>query len=187
MALEEGEVALPALAVDWWDVAADKPRVAALPARVLRVGAAAPVAAAQAPPAEAAPRTLMQGFALTLFALCVLVLVAYVRGQVRREARMRLKWACRRGDAAAVREALVEWWKAETGSEVAPLVRGIGEGWCAEARAQLAALDAALYGGRPFDGRAFWRGVKPWLGRRKKPRAARPAALPPLFRLQGRA
>ena len=188
MALEEGEVALPAVALDWWDVAADQPRTAALPARVLRVGAAAPAAAqAPAPPAEVAPQALMQGFALTLFALCILVLVAYVRGQVRREATMRLKWACRRGDAAAVREALVEWWKAETGSEAAPLVQGIGEGWSAEARAQLAALDAALYGGRPLDARAFWRGVKPWLGRRKKPRAARAAPLPPLFRLQGRA
>ena len=182
MALEEGELALPAVAVDWWDVVADQPRTATLPARVLRAGAAAPVAAAAAPEVE--PLHLMRGFAVAVFALGVLALVAYVHGQVRREARKRLKWACRRGEAAAVREALLEWWKSETGSEASPLVEKIGEGWSAEARAQLAALDAALYGNRKLDGRAFWRAVKPCLGRKKKPRLARAAALPPLFKLQ---
>ena len=156
-----------------------------MPARVLRAGAAAPVAAAQAAP-EVEPLDPMRGLAIAVFALGVLVLFAHVLGQPRREARQRLKWACRRGDAAAVREALVEWWKAETGSEASPLIVQIGESWDAPARSQLAALDAALYGGRALDGSAFWRGVKPWLGRKRKPRVARAAALAPLFRLQGR-
>jgi len=54
-------------------------------------------------------------------------------------------------------------------------------------RAQLAALDAALYGGGALDGKAFWRAVRPWVRRNPARRAAAvPPALPPLFRLQAR-
>lgn len=188
MPLEEGELELPVVAVHWWDVAADAPRTAALPARVLRIGAAvAPAAEAAAPAVEISPTDQMRAFAIAIFSLAVIALWATLRGQALREARRQLRQACRRGDAAEVREALLEWWRAAAGSEAAPLVARMGEGWDDEARAQLAALDAALYGNRALDGRAFWRGVKPWLRRKRKPRVARPAALPPLFRLQGRA
>jgi hypothetical protein len=62
----------------------------------------------------------------------------------------------------------------------------MGAEWDAPARRQLAALDAALYAGRAWDGEAFWRCVRGWL-RSRPARAAAPApALAPLFKLQAR-
>jgi hypothetical protein len=48
----------------------------------------------------------------------------------------------------------------------------------------MAALDAALYAGRAWDGRAFWRAARGRLVKPRKRRAAPRAPLPPLFRLQ---
>jgi hypothetical protein len=185
MPLEEGEIGLPSLQVAWWDVAADAPRTATLPGRVLRVGAAPVPAAPIAAPAPSSPTDLVRAFAFALLALAALALWAHLRGQLRREARQRLRAACRRGDAAAARAALNDWWQATTRSEPAPLLRRMGEGWDALARSQLAALDAALYGGRAWEGSAFWRAVRPWL-RAKAARAVPKPALPTLFRLQAR-
>jgi hypothetical protein len=209
MPLEEGEIELPAFHLPWWDVMADEPRVATLPARIVRVGAPSAAPAASAAPPEATPLAVMRGFAIALFALSVLVLGVYLRSQPQREARRQLRAACRRTDPQAVRDALIEWWKAAAPGAPAPLVHRLGDGWDAKARAQLAALDAALYGAKAWDGRAFWRGVRPWLGKRAARRAAAAwreaaaphdtaarrteaagraapvaSALPPLFRLQ---
>jgi hypothetical protein len=182
----EGVVELPAIALAWWDVVADEPRVATLPARTLRVGPAVHVPAL-APLEEPgmAPLTVMRWFALVVFLLGAAMLWAYARGQARREARARLRDACRRNDAIAARAALAEWWKAAMREDAAPLLRAMGAGWNARARAALDALDAALYGGKGWDGKAFWRAVKPWL-RRSKRRVAAKAAAPTLFRLQER-
>ncbi len=107
----------------------------------------------------------MRWLALVAFLLAGAALWAYARGQARREARGRLRDACRRGNPAGAREALADWWKAAAGSESAPLLHAMGEGWDARARAALGALDAALYGAKAWDGRAFWRAVRPWLRR----------------------
>jgi len=185
MPLEEGEIELPALSLAWWDILADAPRVATLPARRLRVGAAA--AEPQAPaPEEPSALDTVRLFATSLIVLCAIVLWAYVRRQPEREARRRLRLACGRGKAPAAREALRNWWKAATGAESAPLLRRMGDGWDAGARAQLAALDAALYGGHAWDGKAFWRAVRPWLKGSASLRGSPAAMLPPLFRLQAR-
>ncbi len=193
MALEEGEIELPALSLPWWDLMADAPRVAMLPARILRVGAPSAAQAASAAPQEPSPLAVLRGFAIVLFVLCVAVLWAYLRRQPQREARRQLRAACRGTNPQAVRDALIEWWKAAAPGAPAPLLQRIGTTWDARARAQLAALDAALYGGKAWDGGAFWRALRPWLGARSArrvaealrapaPRASR--TLPALFKLQ---
>jgi hypothetical protein len=206
IAREAGEIELPALSVDWWDTLADEPRTTTLPARRLRIGAfaAAQAAAPPAPPPEELePLAVMRGFAVVLFVLSGATLWLYARRQPEREAKKRLRTACRRGHAQQAREALIEWWNSAAPGEAAPLLARVGDAWDPRARAALAALDAALYGGKPWDGREFWRAVKPWL--RKRAALARsalrneevqaaglpridPAAakLPLLFRLQGR-
>jgi hypothetical protein len=209
IAQDEGEIELPALSLAWWDTIADEPRVATLPARRLRVGEPAATQTASVPPQESSVLAVTRGFAIVLFALSVIVLALYLRTQPQREARRQLRAACLRTDPQAVRDALIEWWKAAAHGAPAPLVHRLGDGWDTNARAQLAALDAALYGARAWDGRAFWRAVRPWLGRRAARRAAAPwreasapreaaarrtetarraapasSALPPLFRLQ---
>jgi hypothetical protein len=184
--LDEGARELPPISLAWWDVAADAPRVATLPARTLRIGPAAAVAPPTPPMEEMAlsPLAVMRWFALVVFLLAGASLWAYARGQARREARGRLRDACRRGDAAGAREALADWWKAAAGSESAPLLRAMGDAWDPPARAALDALDAALYGAKAWDGKAFWRAVMPWLRRAPRRAAARKAGLPVLFRLQ---
>jgi hypothetical protein len=181
--LDEGEFELPEVRVAWWDIVADAPRVARLPARKLR---AAPAVLSDAPAATPAssPLGVMRGFAFSLLALCALLLWLLARRQPQRDARRRLRQACLRGDAAGARAALADWWKAETRREPAPTLVRMGEDWDAAARAQLAALDAALYAGRTWDGRAFWRAVKPRLGKQARRQVRSPAA--PFFRLQGR-
>jgi len=183
--LDEGEFELPAVSVAWWDIVADAPRVASLPARRLRAGPALPgeaAAAAQDP----SPLALLRGFGYALLALCALVLWALARRQPQRDARRRLRLACERGDAAGARAALADWWQAQTRRASAPVLARMGEDWDAAARAQLAALDAALYGGRDWDAKAFWRAVRRNLKRKPAPRAAPAPGLPPLFRLQAR-
>ena len=187
MPLEEGAVELPGLSLRWWDILADAPRVATLPARTLRAGAAAIEPPAPAPvPVESPPLDAMRAFAIALIVGGALVLRACVRRQPERESRQRLRLACARGSAPAAREALLDWWKAAAPADPAPLLQRMGDGWDDRARAQLAALDAALYGGHVWDGTAFWRAVRPWLRGKTLPRRKAAASLPPLFKLQAR-
>ena len=185
MPLEEGEIGLPELALSWWDVAADAPRTATLAARTLRVAAAEVAEAAPEAPAGVSPQAVMRGFAIAILVLSAAVLWGYLRTQPLREARRQLRAACGRKNPLAVRDALVEWWKAAARGAPAPLVQRMGAGWDERASVQLAALDAALYGGQAWDGKAFWRGMRPWLRKGTLRRAAPVSpALPPLFRLQ---
>jgi hypothetical protein len=186
MPLAEGELELPEVTISWWDVAADAPRTATLPGRVLRVGAAAAVEPAPEPPPAISPGLELHGFAVAVLTLCALVMWLHVHDQRQREAQRQLRDACNRNKALAARDALIECWQAAARSESVPLVQRMGEAWGADARAQLAALDAALYGRRAWDGRAFWRAVRPWLGKSAAPRVARAAPLPPLFKLQAK-
>lgn len=184
---EEGRIELPAISLAWWDVRSDAPRVATLPARTLRIGPSAAPAPPLAPAEDAAlsPLAAMRWLALAVFVLAASGLWAYARGEDRRVARGRLRAACRQNDARAARDALLDWWKAVRPGAPLPLVQRLADGWDDAARAQLAALDAALYAGRAWDGKAFWKRVRPWLAGEKRRRAAPPPdALPPLFRLQ---
>jgi len=182
--LDEAEVVLPELSVRWWDVVADAPRVASLPARTLRLQAAAPE-----PPTRPAPEPLLDTDALlrvaaTAFAF---LLVGWLwwraRTQSQREARSKLRKACRENDPRAARDALLEWRSGIEPDRPGTPVPRIGEAWSADARAELRALDAALYGRRKWDGRRFWRRVRPWLRSRPKGEGAHSRAAP-FFRLQ---
>lgn len=181
--LDEGEVVLPALSVRWWDVGMDAPRTATLEGRTLRLRAALPEAA---PPAVAdnSPPVMLREMAAAFALLLVAALWWYVRNEAERQARRQLRAACRANNARLAREALILWWNAVLLDAQAPLVRRMGPGWDAAARAQLGALDAALYGGRAWDGKEFWRCVRPWLRTAPLRRVGRAPALPPLFKLQ---
>ncbi len=164
-----GEVVVPAVNVRWWDVQADVARVAWLSGRTLPLQAAIAPAAAVPQAQLVAPQDLLHGFAASIVLLAALVLGWHLRTQARREARNKLRAACRRNDARGARDALNEWAKVVGAApELDP--------------AQAAALDAALYAGRGWDGRAFWRALR--LVKPRARRAAPKAPLPPLFRLQ---
>ncbi len=151
MPLAEGELELPEVTLSWWDIAADAPRTATLPGRVLRVGAAVAAEPAPEPPPEVSPGTELWGFAVAVLTLCSLVLWAHVRKQRQREALRELRAACRRNNALAARDALIEWWQAATGERVgasgAENGRGVGRGGArATGGARCRALRAARVG-----------------------------------------
>lgn len=182
----DGEVTVPPLSVHWWNVAADAPRSATIAGRSLRLN---PAPVADAPPASPpvmSLRAVLRWFALATLLLSSAFLAWHLRRQPARDARARLREACRRNDPRAARDTLVEWWTLARPNEPVPLPYRMGARWDAPARARLAALDAALYADRAWDGEAFWRGMRAWLRSLPSQHAARPAPLPPLFKLQGR-
>jgi hypothetical protein len=188
IAQDEGEIELPALSLAWWDTGADLPAVATLPARTLRIGEGVPAASAPPPEGMSALDVVRWVLAALLLPGCV-SWWAWLRRKPEREAAKRLRDACLCGTEWAAHKALLEWWKCATGEATAPVLMRMGAAWDERARAALAALDAAIYARRDWDGDAFWRAVRPWLRRRavalRVP--ARPAgALPPLFKLQTR-
>lgn len=180
--LGEGKIVLPELGVRWWNVNIDAPRTATLPGRTVRLQSEPP------PPAPSvegvSPLLVWRGSAAALALLLLLGLVWHVRTQELREARRLLRAACRQNNARAARDALIQWWNAVSPGAPPPLVRRIGPAWDASANAQLDALDEALYGGRAWDGKEFWRRVRPWLRKPGLPRPAPRPTLAPLFRLQ---
>ena len=183
----DGRLDLPPLRIGWWDVAADAPRSADIPGRNLAVHPA-PVAAA---PPQSAPlmsrRAALRWIVGALLVVFIALFIWHLRRQIVRDARARLRDACRRSDPHAARALLVEWWSLARPHEQVPLLCAMGAEWDAPARRQLAALDAALYAGRAWDGEAFWQGLRPWL-RARPARAAAPVPAPaPLFKLQARA
>jgi hypothetical protein len=169
MPVGAGEVAVPEVRVRWWDVQADAARVASLPGRTLRLEPAIAPAAAAPEPEAMAPQSLLRGFAASILLRAVLVLAWHQRTGARRGARRKLRAACRRNDARGARDALVEWEQAAGGRPTLD-------------PAQAAALDAALYGGGAWNGKAFWRALR--LARPKARRAAPKAPPPSRFRLQ---
>jgi len=172
MPIGVGEVVVPELRVRWWDVEADAARVASLPGRTLLLQVAvAPAAVVPEPEASGSWQVMLRWSLLAIFVLGALGFWWHERTRARREAGKKLRAACRRNDARGARDALIEWGKAAG----AP---------AALDRAQASALDAALYAGRAWDGKAFWRAARPCLAKPKARRAAPKAPLPPLFRLQ---
>jgi hypothetical protein len=167
-----GEVVVPELSVRWWDVETDAPRVASLPGRTLLLQAAiAPAAVVPEAEVRVSWRSVLRWSLLAILVIGALGFWWHERARPRREARNKLRAACRRGDARGARDALIEWGKAAG----APAVLD---------RVQASALDAALYAGRAWDGKAFWRAARPCLAKRAARRAAPKAPLPPFYRLQ---
>jgi hypothetical protein len=172
MPIGVGEVAVPEVSVRWWDVEADAPRVASLAGRTLLLQAAiAPAAVVPEAQASVSWRVVLRWSLLAILVIGALGFWRHERTRARREARNTLRAACRRGDARGARDALIEWGKAAG----APAVLD---------RVQASALDAALYAGRAWDGKAFWRAARPCLAKRAARRAAPKAPLPPFYRLQ---
>lgn len=158
------EVALPEVRVAWWDVGAELARVAVVPGRTLSLQAAlAPVAQVREPRVSV-PEVLRWGVAV-IAALAGVWVWWLVRTREQRAARAKLRAACRKNDARGARDALLEWSKA-VGRPVA-IIQQAGDTWDADARAQLAALDAAIYAGRAWNGKTFK--VKLRARRRGKP------------------
>jgi hypothetical protein len=177
MPMAEGEVLLPEVRVRWWDVGADVERVAMLPARALRLNSVIAPAAVPAPaPVVVETHTVLEIVGTVFLVVGALLLWGYLRGHAVREARAKLRDACRRNDALGAKNALVEWWQAARPGEAVPVVTQMRLG-------DLRELDAALYAGRPWDGKALWARVKPLSLRRA--RRARVAPQITLFRLVG--
>ena len=131
-----GELKLPELQVEWWDVEADAPRTARIPARTLSVAAAPDTAGVVSRPAlavptgtppEASPR-LWQGISASLAIVWLITLAALLRVLGRRRsgdpvspapdgkpsrdtaaARRGVLGACRDADPRAARGALLHW------------------------------------------------------------------------------
>lgn len=174
MPVGAASIALPELNVRWWDVADDVPRVASVPGRTLQLHAAIAPASLVPPPEEEriSWRGVLRWSLAAIVVIGVLGFWWHERTRAPREARKALRAACRRNDARAARDALRAWSKA---AGAPPALE----------RAQADALDAALYAGRAWDGRAFWRSARAQLRKRKGRRSAPPrSALPPFFRLQ---
>ena len=221
--LRPGTFTLPAVEVSWWDTAAERARVARLPARPIHIEPAAGTGAPSTPsmsagvgagresapardaePVEAAtasPRddafSAWPWIALALSGLWLVTLAAWWRE--RQSARPRLpvrpatpasaprlslRKACRDGDPAAVRAALLDdarrRWPGNPPAGLGALAARLDDPAVVEA---ISRLDAAVYGRgrRTFDGEAFYRNVAPAL---KPAESRRPAALdvlPPLY------
>ena len=185
MPIASAEIALPALSVRWWDVGADAPRTATLAARTLHLHAMiAPAAVPREVPSSVAVPAMLRWLMATIAVLVATGLWWTLRTRTLRAARRQLRAACRRGDARTARDALIEWSKAA--GMPGPLPQQIGARWGSDARAQLGALDAALYEGCAWDGNAFWRNIRPWLRKPAARRSEPMSPLPPLFRLQAR-
>ena len=127
-----GELKIPELKVEWWDVEADAPRTALIPARTIPVAPASAEASrrvlAAPPPAvsEANPR-LWQGISVVLAVVWLVTLGTLLRSPGRRRAaprlplqfekpprdtaapRRRVLDACRDASPRAVRDALLGW------------------------------------------------------------------------------
>ena len=174
--LDDAELVLPVLGVPWWDVVADAARLATLPARTLRLQSTfSPVALPAAPDVSpAVPRVMAAAFAL------LLAMALWWRASRSTP----LRDACLANDPRAARDALLEWWNGGSPAASLGLVQNIGRDWDASARAQLDALDAALYGGRGWNGREFWKRVRPWLRRSRSRRSSAAASPATFFRLQ---
>ncbi len=183
MPIGEADVALPELRVRWWDVGADAPRDATLPGRRLRLQPLiAPVAVIREAPARVSVPALLQLLLALLVSVVASALWWHWHTRAQRAARAQLRAACRNNDARGARDALIAWGTAAGVPGRIP--QRIGAGW-PDARAQLGALDAALYGGSAWDGTAFWQRVRPRLRKPAAPRhGVRVSPLPPLFKLQ---
>ena len=129
-----GTLTIPELRVEWWDVEADAPRTALIPARTISV-APAPVSAEASRPALAAPPAapeatplLWQGISAVLTLAWLVTLGVFLRVLVRRRdgnlqsrapvdepsrdtaaARRRVLDACHAADPRAARDALLGW------------------------------------------------------------------------------
>ena len=169
-----GTLAIPEMRVQWWDVEADAPRTAVIPAQTLSV-APAPARAAALRPALTAPQStrttsprLWQGVSAALAVAWLVTLGVFLRILRRRHgadpgpeaaidesardsaaARRRVLDACGASNPRAVRRALLEWaalvWSESPPRDLIALAARVRDGRFAGA---IMVLDRALWSGR---------------------------------------
>ena len=181
--LRPGALTLPEVMVSWWDIAADRARVARLPARTVTVLPAADAGpTAIAAPMHTAPVTTPAApspwrLVALAFALLWLATAGLWWRRARRAARApatgdprsaaasspaAVRRACREDDPRAVRTALLDWaagrWPDDPPRGLDALAARLGG---ADAARRLAELDAACYAPAPvsFDGSTFWSSI----------------------------
>jgi hypothetical protein len=198
---KEGTYTLPEIRIDWWDTERNVPRQATIPARILRVAAGAQGGAAAIVASDTTAQTgqpalalwqrplLWQGVCALLALLWLITFVAWRRargmapdagakGANAPDAPQRpptsLHRTCLAGDARDAREALLRWasisWPEHPPRSLPGLAQRLAD---AQLRAELAALDRALYA--PDAG--SWRGEPLW--RRARTQLQKPAAAAP--------
>ena len=168
-----GELELPELRVEWWDVEADAPRIARIPARTVTI-APAPAertgsAAVSVPVATAAGARLWQGISVALATVWLVTLAALLRIGRRRSrqdsrqpagnaprdtsaARRRVLDACRGSNPRAARDGLLRWagavWPDSPPRDLIALAPRVDDASFAEA---ILDLDDALWSSRNRD------------------------------------
>lgn len=168
----EGSLEIPPVRLRWWNVKTDRPEDAILPSRTIEVsaGVAPPVepshapeaahASSSAPPPDAQTAAPRDGndrrvaLAAALVAAATLGLGSWAAWSRRPgvAARRRLHRACRRGDALAAREALLQWGRELWPGSPPQSLGALGEKLpTADARREVAELDRHLYGPAPGD------------------------------------
>lgn len=197
-----GPLALAPALIPWWDTKSNAPRQASLEGRTFSIEAnpvvtkAQPTRAIGDAPAASRPDQGNRRLAALLLAAAVMGsagLLLWLSGRLIRSpgwqkrvglgrATRRLKAACRSGDPAGARHALVAWcavrWPGQ-GPGLRPLLAAVSD----DAADQLRHLERALYGREPaaWDGVAMARSLLPALTRlRKEPTLPRGGGLPPL-------
>jgi hypothetical protein len=207
----EGTYTLPEIRIDWWDTERNAPRQATIPARIIRVaagiqGAVAALADTDAVTMKTQPvPTLWQGPLLwqslcaLLTALWLITLLAWRRARAVQPSGEKagkskaqtpgpplaaLQRACLAGDAHGAREALLQW-SALSWPEGAPVsLQGLADRLTdQQLRAQLVALDRALYASNPdpWSGESLWRHARRGLVRPPRPAPNKQDDLPALY------
>ena len=205
--LAAGEFILPAIRIPWWNTETDRPEVAELTARRVKVQAAAPAPAgpqdepAPAGQAEAAPGAAGSGagagayWPLVSFALFILwlgTLGLWWRGRrvkngatpAKPPSPASIKRACMKNDAAGARDALLFWAGAKWPDKAIKNLAALGARGDAEFQSKINALNRHLYGqhSAEWDGPAFYQVFTAQSFAETTPVAA-PAGLAPLWRL----
>lgn len=206
--LAPGEFILPAIRLPWWNTATDRPEVAELTARGIKVRAAPartrpqsdPAPAGQAEPAPAAGEAgdvagaYWPLISAALFILWLLTLALWWRGRGATGTMARtppkppspttIKRACMKNDAAGARDALLFWAGAKWPDKAIKNLAALGARGDAEFQDGISALNRHLYGNRDakWDGPAFYR-VFAAQSFAEAASVAAPSGLAPLWRL----
>lgn len=139
-----GDIAVPELRLAWWNILSGAPASAVLPARTLHVGTADGAASAMPSATPAAPTR--PWLALLAFLLCAGLALGCTRQRAICAA-WRLWSACRRGDAAMVRDGLLLWAAARWPRQPPMTLEALGERLAdPAAREALDRIDRCLYG-----------------------------------------
>ncbi|MEO5338143.1 MAG: hypothetical protein H7841_14810 [Magnetospirillum sp. WYHS-4] len=193
---EAGMVTVPAIVIPWWDVEEDMPRKASLSGRSFAIAPSSrpavvsiPAVVADSPvpagslAARLAPVPGAVGIGLGLLLALwladrILSLPRVVRGRRLAAAHRRFARACRDGDAAAARRALLDWGAVRW--EPAPRgLRDLGSRLGGESARALDALDSALYGPTgTWAGDEAYRHLSPVLRDETRNRRSRRRSLP---------